>query len=197
MAFWSKKQIRRKQICKQSSDIKKDNTTSDNDPKRQAVTLGPNPISPVERTTLSVRVDGATLTAAGEVDLLTTEQLRAALLPLLSLPCAGAADEPGGTATCDLTDVDYICSSGLGVLVIAHRAAFAAGNRLVIRVEQDSQPHRVMAMTHLDRTLNVEAVAVQQKSENPAQMTDAAREAQAAEQEMRKSFSAMVTGGAS
>lgn len=61
---------------------------------------------------------------AGEVDFTSAGPLQSTLLGMV-LP-------GGGAVVADLTGVDFIDSSGLGVLVQAHRTALERDNRLLV-----------------------------------------------------------------
>ena len=69
-----------------------------------------------------VAIDGGAVVAVrGEVDLLTADRLRDAL-------CAAAAHHR--LVVADLSAVEFLSSSGLTALALAHRAAVAEGHEL-------------------------------------------------------------------
>jgi anti-sigma B factor antagonist len=71
--------------------------------------------------TLTVHRDGhgTVLTVGGEVDLATAPQLHSRLVDLV--------DDGTGSVVVDLTQVAFMDSTGLGVLLAAHRRARAGG----------------------------------------------------------------------
>jgi anti-sigma B factor antagonist len=71
---------------------------------------------------------GAVVVVTGEVDLLTADRLRDAL-------CAAVVDHR--LVIADLSAVEFLSSSGLTALALAHRAAVAAGHELcVVAIER-------------------------------------------------------------
>lgn len=90
----------------------------------------------------------------GRLDVTTAAQVR----PILH----SAVCEGGGDLVIDLSEVELLDATGLGVLVGAHRRAARVGRRLVLR---DVPPRvmRLLAITRLHRVLPVrfteEAVA--------------------------------------
>lgn len=82
----------------------------------------------------------------GIVDLATAPELRAALLPLVVA---------GESVVLDLAGVTFVDSTGLGVLVAAHRRAKAAGSRFVFSRPSDNL-RVVLRLTHLDAIFEVE-----------------------------------------
>jgi anti-anti-sigma factor len=92
-------------------------------------------------------VDGvAVVSVEGEVDLVTSEQLRGALLDAL---------EESGRVTVDLTGLTFIDSSGLSALVDAHRRARDAGGVLILR-NPTPMLRRLLDITRLESLLVVE-----------------------------------------
>lgn len=87
---------------------------------------------------------GQLLCLAGRLDVVAAADVRSAL--------AGALDQGLGDLTLDLSAVEGIDATGLGVLVGAHRRAGRAGRRLVLR---DVPPAvaRVLLVTRLDKVL--------------------------------------------
>ncbi|MDQ1361712.1 MAG: anti-sigma factor antagonist [Acidimicrobiaceae bacterium] len=90
----------------------------------------------------------STVTVAGEVDLVTAPRLRQALVEILE---AGEAD-----AVVDLSAVEFIDASGIGVLVWAAHEANDRGGRLTLR--QPSPAVRlVLGLVELNGALHIEA----------------------------------------
>ena len=80
---------------------------------------------------------------AGEIDFTSSGPIQSTLLSLI-LP-------GGGAVVADLSAVTFLDSSGLGVLVQAHRTAVERGNRLVVVA---SPPVRkLLRLTGLDSVL--------------------------------------------
>jgi anti-sigma B factor antagonist len=103
-------------------------------------------------------VDGdlAVVTAQGEIDVATAEPLRRALV---------AAEQKGARfVVVDLTKVDFLDSTGLGVLVGALRRLRETGGDLFLAV---THPHllKVMRVTNLDRVFRVLDTVEQARSE--------------------------------
>jgi anti-sigma B factor antagonist len=86
------------------------------------------------------------LAVAGDVDIATCDALRSALDQLL--------EEPAGQLVIDLTDLSFLDSTGLGVLVRAHKQASAAGIDFAI-VCPPGQVHDLFAITRLVGVLQV------------------------------------------
>jgi anti-sigma B factor antagonist len=82
----------------------------------------------------------------GEVDLLAAPDAWAAMEPVLV---------PGDTVVVDMTDVSFIDSSGLNLLLQAHQAV-APDGAVTIRSASD-QTRQVFAVTGLDRVFTLEA----------------------------------------
>jgi len=98
-------------------------------------------------TSTDLHGETATVTVQGEVDLVTCLELRHTL------------DEALQTSACvvlDLEGLSFIDSSGLNVLVEAHRKARDAGGTFVLR---DPSPmlRRLLDITKLDTLLTVES----------------------------------------
>jgi anti-sigma B factor antagonist len=92
---------------------------------------------------IDVDVDGDELLVSvkGELDMSTTPQLTEAL--------GGATDQPVTTVTLDMSEVSFIDSSGLRVLVLSGRALADAGRTLRIGPRSE-MVSRVLTMTNLD-----------------------------------------------
>jgi anti-sigma B factor antagonist len=104
------------------------------------------PAGPREELAVSVRrFDGAqVVTASGTIDLRTRPQLARAIT-------AAVAERPADVVI-DLTDVDFMSSVGLHVLLDARQEA---GNRTRLRVIATGRPLRTVTDTGLDETLAV------------------------------------------
>jgi anti-anti-sigma factor len=104
-------------------------------------------------TEFEVHVDeaGQVLRVRGRLDVRVTADLRVAL--------ADAVDAGTGALVLDLSALDGLDTTGLGVLVGTHRRARRAGRTLVLR---DVPPAvaRVLLLTRLDRVLHVTRTAV-------------------------------------
>ena len=94
---------------------------------------------------ITSRDEGGTtvLALSGELDLAGAPALDAAL---------AAAREAGGGLTVDLTELEFIDSSGLGTLVRFHNAASAAGYEYSV-IAGPPQVHRAFVLSGLDRAL--------------------------------------------
>ena len=99
--------------------------------------------------TLTVRPNGqgAILCVGGEVDLATAPQLHAKLLELVEVK------ETGGVVV-DLTQVVFMDSTGLSVLLAGHRRAQAHGHTMRL-VCPEGQVLRVMRLTGMEKVLSV------------------------------------------
>ena len=94
--------------------------------------------------------DGATVLAlSGELDLAGAPELDAAL---------AAARDAGGGLTLDLSDLEFIDSSGLGVLVRFHNLAAAAGYDYSV-IAGPPQVHRAFVLSGLDQALPFAALS--------------------------------------
>jgi anti-sigma B factor antagonist len=67
-----------------------------------------------------------TITAAGEIDLLTSVQFKRALDSILD------RDDPPALIRADLTRIEFMDTSGVAVLLAARRRAIERGSRLVV-----------------------------------------------------------------
>ncbi len=92
-------------------------------------------------------VDGALVVLAGRLDVRGAPVAREALQAALK---AGK-----GELVVDLSRVELLDATGLGVLVAAHRRARLAGRRLVLR---DAAPRvaRLLSLTRIDRIIATE-----------------------------------------
>jgi anti-anti-sigma factor len=101
---------------------------------------------------ITVERPGTWLLLAGRLSAATVADVRIAL--------ADALSEGEGDLVVDLSGVELVDATGLGVLVGAHRLALREGRRLVLR-DVPARIDRLLAATRLHRVLAVErAVAV-------------------------------------
>jgi anti-sigma B factor antagonist len=89
---------------------------------------------------------GPSLAIEGEIDVYTAPQLREKLLPL----CATEQ-----TVSVDLSQVKYIDSTGLGVLIGAYKAQRSAGGKLVLS-GINARLRRLFRITGLDEVMEIE-----------------------------------------
>jgi len=99
--------------------------------------------SPVQRVTHGNRV---VLRVAGEVDIVTTATLRAELAELIA--------QHHTDLVIDLTNVTFIDSTGLGVLVGALRSVSAEGGRVEL-VTANPQVLKALRLTALSRIFTI------------------------------------------
>jgi anti-sigma B factor antagonist len=90
---------------------------------------------------------GVMLRVGGEVDLATAPQLRAKLVDLVEVGEAGRV-------VVDLTPVAFMDSTGLGVLLAAHKRARANGRRVLL-VCPEGPVLRVVRLTGIDKVLSI------------------------------------------
>ncbi len=106
--------------------------------------------------TLAIRVlqeaAGHTLALAGELDLANAETLSEAL---------ERAERETSTVTLDMTALEFIDSTGIAVLVAAHRRMNEDGEDVRLRLVPSKAVavQRVMSLTGLDETMPFVAVA--------------------------------------
>ena len=92
-------------------------------------------------------VDGVTVAAfEGHIDVSRAPQLRTVLEELLA--------EPGARVVVDLSQVPFIDSSGLGILVTAHRKADGAGAAFAL-ASPPPPLERVFQMTRTNKLLRI------------------------------------------
>ena len=91
--------------------------------------------------------ESAIVTLRGEVDMATSTQLRQLLMGLMA---AGHTH-----IVLDLARLNFIDSTGLGVLIGAHRRAAEMGGRLVLR-RVSSRTRDTLRMVALDEVLHLE-----------------------------------------
>ena len=96
---------------------------------------------------VEVRDGAAVVQVRGEIDIATVGQLRRCLVDLVE---AGHRE-----IVLDLGELYFIDSTGIGVLIGAHRRAAAAGGRLVLR-SVSPRTYDVLRMVALDRVLIIE-----------------------------------------
>lgn len=96
----------------------------------------------------AVSAAGGVVTVRGDVDATTAPDLRACLLAALDRP-----DVPD--VEVDLSDVTFLDSAGLTVLVVAHQAAQRAGRGLRIRCGASRAVTRPLELTGLTTVLTV------------------------------------------
>ncbi|SFJ73485.1 STAS domain-containing protein [Thermoflavimicrobium dichotomicum] len=89
---------------------------------------------------------GVTIFVEGEVDVYTAPQLREKLLPLC---------QNGNTVYVDLSKVDYIDSTGLGVLIGAYKAQRATAGRLIL-TGMNARLSRIFRITGLHEIIEIE-----------------------------------------
>ena len=98
---------------------------------------------------LSLRIDtgryGPTVRVSGEIDIATAPRLQACL--------ASLADQ--AVVAVDLTEVPFVESSGIAVLIAEHKRRVAVGGQLVI-TGSSSLTLRVFELTGVDRVLNLD-----------------------------------------
>ena len=84
--------------------------------------------------------DCVVVAVAGEVDLLTADQLRGSLMTVV---------ERYPVVVVDLAEVQFLSSTGLAALTLAHRVAVASGNqlRLVATDRVTLRPLEITGMT--------------------------------------------------
>lgn len=98
--------------------------------------------------TTSTEGDAAVVAATGELDAHAAPTLAAAVDPL--------ADRPQGTLVIDLSGVDFVDSTGLGVLVGALKRVREAGGRLDV-VVTSPRVLKVLGLTGLDVVIPLHA----------------------------------------
>jgi anti-anti-sigma factor len=114
----------------------------------------------VKTPELAITVDepGCLLTLNGRLSALTVAEVRTALITAIA---CGAGD-----VVVDISEVELVDASGLGVLVGAHRLAVRGERRLVLRNVPD-RIERLLAITHLNRVLTLEHVLTLDASAAP------------------------------
>src|ERR671916_933551 len=93
------------------------------------------------------RSDRVVLTPRGELDMASAPELEQAVMPRLN---------DGGWVVLDLRSLDFIDSSGLRVVVGAHRAADEHGGRFTcVRGAPRSTVHRIVEIAGLDGVIEM------------------------------------------
>ncbi|MGY4691206.1 STAS domain-containing protein [Salibacterium sp. K-3] len=87
------------------------------------------------------------LFVGGEIDAYTASQLREALLPL--------TEKEGVEVVVDLTNVNYIDSTGLGIFIGALKSANSCGSTLRLTGLND-RVKRLFSITGLDEVMDIE-----------------------------------------
>lgn len=97
---------------------------------------------------VTVSKDGerAIVTLRGELDLSGTDRLRAAL--------EQAEEPPTGLLILDLSELDFIDSTGLEIVLRAARRAHDAGRRLAV-ARPSTYVRRLLKVTAIDQSLDV------------------------------------------
>jgi len=91
--------------------------------------------------------DGQLIKLVGELDLSTVEDVRRTLQTALG-------SDGGKPVVVDLSELDFIDSTGIQALLEAHAASNADGGGLVFRSPGD-EVARVLRMTKVDETLGI------------------------------------------
>jgi anti-anti-sigma factor len=97
---------------------------------------------------LAITVHGSHVELSGAVDLQTTPALRVELIEIIN------AVEPGHELRLDLHEVSLLDSSGLSVLIEAHRRAAARRVRLLLAA-LPRHVERTLSITGLDEVLHI------------------------------------------
>ncbi len=97
---------------------------------------------------LAITVHGSNVRLAGAVDMQTAPALRAELMELIN------AAGQGAELRVDLGEVSILDSSGLSILVRAHRLAAAKNARLLL-TGLPQHVARMLTITGLDELLNL------------------------------------------
>lgn len=84
---------------------------------------------------------------SGEIDAYTAPKLRETLIPL--------AEQPGKNITVDLTDVQYIDSTGLGIFIGVLKATHAHEGTLAL-TGMSERIQRLFSITGLDEVISIE-----------------------------------------
>jgi anti-anti-sigma factor len=93
--------------------------------------------------------------AAGWDEVVLSGQLNSRTAADVRVALHAAIDAGSGDLIVDLREVDLVDSTGLGLLVAAHRRAGRCSRRLVLRCVPPSL-NRLLLLTRLDRILAIE-----------------------------------------
>lgn len=106
-----------------------------------------------ESSEVSVTVDpdGTKVSVRGRLDVTTVADVRELL--------HSAVDHGVGDLRIDLTDLELVDATGLGLLLGAHRRAGRLGRRLVLHAVP-TRVHRLLLVTRLDRVLTLDDAEV-------------------------------------
>lgn len=104
-----------------------------------------------DQVEVSVDPECTQVSVRGRLDVSTVADVREVL--------HAAVDHGAGDLHCDLTDLELVDATGLGLLLGTHRRAGRAGRRLVLHAVPP-RVHRLLLATRLDRVLTLEDVAV-------------------------------------
>jgi anti-sigma B factor antagonist len=120
-------------------------------PRRSHPPLAPAPLEQASGS-FSTRVekrrgDADVLTVCGEVDLATAPLLRETLQALI--------EDGSGPVVVDLSEVPFMDSSGVHVLVESHRALVSRNRRLAVACRPHGQIHKLLALVGLLDLLTV------------------------------------------
>jgi anti-sigma B factor antagonist len=107
---------------------------------------------------IDLRGDQVVVRLAGELDVASAPRLRQGVLDTLNPPAAdGNRNGNGGrTVVLELGEVDFVDSTGLGVMVGLLKRLRADGGELVLRGVQPATT-KVLEMTGLDRVFEVQS----------------------------------------
>jgi len=99
---------------------------------------------------IDIQTPGTVVSLSGRLAASTVADVRAVLV--------AALESGNGDLLVDLTGVELVDASGLGVLVGAHRLASRMDRRLVLR-SVPPRIERLLAATHLNRVLAIDDAA--------------------------------------
>lgn len=103
---------------------------------------------------LDLVADQALIRLSGELDVASAPRLRQGVLDLLARP--DVTNGHGPTVVLDLRDVDFVDSTGLGVMVGLLKRLRSDGGELVLRGVRPTTS-KVLEMTGLDRVFPIES----------------------------------------
>lgn len=108
-------------------------------------------MSESSEVSVTVDADGTRVSVRGRLDVTTVADVRELL--------HSAVDHGVGDLHIDLTDLELVDATGLGLLLGAHRRAGRVGRRLVLHAVP-ARVHRLLLVTRLDRVLTLDDAAV-------------------------------------